>query len=273
MNLRSIMRYFHLNLALFLNLPFYHFGKHTHATKEKYLEIFNTAKNKKYPKVEEFLSKYNDKIEEDWINELALHTQVVIKPNPINFQHGKIIYSILMRHLKENQQKKITILETGTARGFSSMVMAKALADTNTEGTIHTIDICPHDFKMMWNCIDDHEGMKTRAEILKPWEKYLSKINFIHGKSKNILKNLSLEKVNFAFLDAEHKLKDLKIEFEYVHKRQKKGDIIFFDDYTPKLFDEVVNFVDNIEKNYQYKVEKIQSSNLRGYAIATREED
>ena len=56
-------------------------------------------------------------------------------------------------------------------------------------------------------------------------------------------------------------------------KDKKKGDIIFFDDYTPKLFDEVVNFVDNIEKNYQYKVEKIQSSNLRGYAIATREED
>ena len=46
MNLKSIIRYFHLNLALSLNLPFYHFGKYTHASKEKYMEIFNNAKNK-----------------------------------------------------------------------------------------------------------------------------------------------------------------------------------------------------------------------------------
>lgn len=270
MNLKAIIRYFHLNLALSLNLPFYHYGKSIYATKEKYMEIFNNAKNKKYPEVDEFLSKYKDKIEKDWINNLALHTQVVIKPNPINFQHGKIIYSILMKYLKENHSKNITILETGTARGFSSIIMAKALCDTSAEGTIHTIDITPHEFKMIWNCIDDNEGMKTRAEILKPWKEYLSKINFIHGKSKKILKNLSLDKVNFAFLDAEHKLKDLKIEFEYVLKRQTKGDIIFFDDYTPGLFDDVVNFVDLIEKKNIYKVTRIKSSNLRGYAIAEK---
>ena len=34
-------------------------------------------KNKKYPKIDGFY-KYKDKIEEDWINNLALHNQVVV---------------------------------------------------------------------------------------------------------------------------------------------------------------------------------------------------
>ena len=46
MNLKSIIRYIHLNLALKLNLPFYHLGKKVLASREEYLRIFNEAKKK-----------------------------------------------------------------------------------------------------------------------------------------------------------------------------------------------------------------------------------
>ena len=48
---------------------------------------------------------------------------------------------------KEN--KTINIVETGTARGFSSICMAKALSDSEFEGSIFTLDVLPH-FKKMF---------------------------------------------------------------------------------------------------------------------------
>ena len=34
--------------------------------------------------------------------------------------------------------------------------------NTFPNGKIYTVDILPHDTKMYWNCIDDHDGMKSR---------------------------------------------------------------------------------------------------------------
>lgn len=270
MNFKSILKYIHFNLAVTFNLPYNFLGKKIWASKEKYLKIFNDAKNKKYLEIESFLKQYDFKIDPNWLDKLALHTQVVIKKNPINYQHGKIIYSILSNYLKNNEAEEFTILETGTSRGYSSIIMSKALSDQNKLGNVYTIDVIPHNKRMIWNSIDDHDGEKTRKELLRPWSNFLGRINFLHGKSTSVLKNLKLDRINFAFLDSEHKIKDLKKEFEYVSRRQKSGDIIFFDDYTPGLFDEVVNFVDEVKNHNLYKVKSIQSSNLRGYAIATK---
>ena len=43
---------------------------------------------------------------------------------------------------------------------------------------------------------------------------------------KKVLKNLILERINFAFLDGSHTYYDLKSEFEFTAKRQYKSDII-----------------------------------------------
>ena len=46
----------------------------------------------------------------------------------------------------------------------------KYLIDNNKFGHLITIDCISHNEKMIWNCIDDLEGPKTRYELLKPWE-------------------------------------------------------------------------------------------------------
>ena len=116
------------------------------------------------------------KVENEWLHNLAYLTQIVVKKSDINIQHGKLLYSLV-----SNLDKKIenlTILETGTARGFSSICMSRALIDANRNGKIYTVDILPHDTKMYWNCIDDHDGMKSRKELLKNWSKETDNIVF-----------------------------------------------------------------------------------------------
>jgi hypothetical protein len=57
-------------------------------------------------------------------------------------------------------------------------------------------------------------------------------------------------------------------EYGLIKDRQKAGDIIFFDDYTPQFFPGVVRAVDEICDRYGYEKRMIAVSEQRGYVIA-----
>jgi len=265
---KSFIRIVRIELDLRFGIPYNYFGKKIFASKQKYLEIFEVAKNEKFKNIDLFEESNSYKIDRNWLDTLALHTQVLIKNSKINYQHGRVLYTSLCKYLKDNDD--ITILETGTARGFSALCMSKALSDSKKIGKIFTIDILPHNKKMIWNCIDDIEGPKSREELLNPWSNNLQNIEFIRGKSNKVLKKLNLNRVNFCFLDAVHKFEDLKIEFNYVSEKQLKGDIIIFDDVTIDKFNQVVEFVKKIENEKKYSINFLSSSDERGYAIAKK---
>ena len=102
------------------------------------------------------------------------------------------------------------------------------------------------------------------------WEKELKKIIFIQGWTDEILASLGMLRINFAFLDAQHTKEDVLKEFKFVSKRQLNGDIVVFDDVTFDAFPGVCEAIDFIQKNYDYKIEKIKFTEKRGYAIATK---
>jgi len=135
-------------------------------TKEHYKNLYNQEVINKYVKIDKFENKLGYKIDKDWIDNLALHTQIVIKKNKLNFQHGRILYALLRYHINKNNLKNITIFETGTSRGFSSVCMSKAINDSSIAGKVITFDILPHNKKMYWNIIFDHDGMRSRSELL-----------------------------------------------------------------------------------------------------------
>ena len=194
------------------------------ASKSVYLKIFEEASKNKDVIITELEKKLGYSIEKKWLDDLALHTQVCIKKSKINYQHGMLLYSTLRNYL-ESQRKIgfVNIVETGTARGFSAICLSKALNDTkNVAGVIHTIDILPNNKRMYWNIIDDNESKKTRKELLAKWPQELKNIKFIEGKTNTVLKNLSLTRVNYAFLDAEHNYKTVISEFNYLKNKQKK---------------------------------------------------
>lgn len=254
--------------------PEFPFGKKLIATKEDYEKLYKFALEQDDQKVKEFEEKCGFLVNEKWFNNLALHTQVVIKKEKLNFFHGRLLYSLLSKYLNNKKSNNLNIpfivLETGTARGFSSICMAKALIDQDCSGIITTIDCIPHEKKILWNCIDDVTGPKTRATLLKNWGKELERIIFIQGWTNEVLDRLAMQRINFAFLDAQHTKTDVLREFEYVSDRQETGDIVVFDDVTKQSFPGVCEAIDFIEKKFPYKIERINFTNKRGYAIAKK---
>ena len=168
------------------------------------------------------------------------------------------------------REAPITVLETGTARGFSALCMAKALIDSNVCGKVVTFDVLLHNTRLIWNCIDDHEDPKTRQQLLSPWSKELSRVIFIQGWTKYQLQRTGLSRVHFVFLDAQHTAEDVMVEYVYMRDRQLADDIIVFDDVTPGFFDGVVKAIEQIESEGQCSIEWLQVSGERSYTVGLR---
>ena len=249
------------------------FGNYIHGSRNDYQNAYKKLKNKSTSNLDKYLTKFYLQIDYKWFLKLAIHTQVVIKKSDISIEHGVLLYAHLCKYLKSKNSLKdnISILETGTARGYSSVCMAKALSDNSFMGKIFTLDIIPHNKKFYWNIIDDLDAKKSRTQLLSPWKNIVSKyIFFIQGNSKLQLEKINSDRFHFAFLDGAHTFNDLCYEFNYVNKSQIKGDLIFLDDYNKVLFPELVRAIDFCCKKLRYKKTIIDIGYDRKYVIAQK---
>lgn len=205
---------------------------------------------------------------------MALKTQVVIKKNSkINYEHGKLLYAVLFDLIKKKKFNFINILEIGTARGFSSICMSKALIDSRQNGKITTIDILSNNEKMYWNCIDDHNGPLSRRELLVSWKDEIKNIKFVQDWSLNfIYKNSNSKKrYQFAFLDGAHDYDTVLREFIFVSGKQKVGDMVFFDDISKNEFNDLYMLKKFLIENFKnYAFQYIKCTRQRSYMLAKK---
>lgn len=248
------------------------FGGRPQADEATYQSLYSEAKARQFPETDELEEELGFSVDRDWINELALHTQVVRKKSRLNWQHGRILYSLLRSHIETTQTESdsIQVFETGTARGFSALCMSKAILDSKRGGFVVTVDSLPHNTPMFWNCIDDLEKPKSRRELLAPWEKEVQRVIFLQSLTPQHLGRLGLEHIHFAFLDAQHSFETVMDEYSFVEERQDVGDLIVFDDVTPGVFDGVVEALDAIGRKGLYEIRQLGRANERGYAVARR---
>ena len=268
-----------LKLEEWANKPWYDhsFGSKPSGTANKYQKLAEQVQMQNYPEIECFERDSGFQIPIDWLDELAFQTQVVIKSSPLCYAHGRVLYSTLSNYLQQHPpiqpMERITIWETGTARGFSALCMAKALQDQQRSGLIVTFDVLPHQTTMYWNCVADHErGALTRAELLYPWRELLETyIIFQQGDTRLELPKLKAERIHFAFLDGAHTYKDVMFEFSQVERYQLSGDIIVYDDYTPSHYPGLVKAVNEICEQYHYRRTDLKAHSDRGYVVAVKE--
>ena len=118
------------------------------------------------------------------------------KKSKLSIDHGKYLYSELRKYICNNNFNFINVVETGTARGFSAICMAKAMFDEKQNGQIFTFDIIPHDKKLYWNnIVDVTYGKSTRKELLQEWN-YLTEqyVKFINNFAHIYLKSINFER-------------------------------------------------------------------------------
>jgi predicted O-methyltransferase YrrM len=247
------------------------FGTAPRADRDTYLRLYDEARRETFPDVDAIERRLGFAVDRAWLDELALHTQIVVKKSRLNYQHGRLVYAYLRdRCARLPAGSYAAVLETGTARGYSTLCLARALADAGMSGHVVTVDLLPHNTRFYWNCIDDHDGEKSRQELLQAYGDLTRRIVFVEGATGAELKRLGLSHIAFAFLDAAHTFDDVMAEYAYVAARQSTGDVIVFDDVTPGQFDGVVEAVAAIARSGVYDVERLSVSDQRGYAIAVR---
>lgn len=250
------------------------FGSSPAAGPASYERLFEDWRHQSYPVADEIEKRMGYAIDRDWLATLAFNTQVTQKKSDPNWQHGRVIYAVVRRHIAERADfsSPFNIFETGTARGFSAVCAARALIDAGQVGAVVTLDTLPHEEAIFWNVAsDNHRGPISRAALLDQWPTELERIIFLRGWSKRVLTKVGISRVHFAFLDAQHIFKEVVREYRWVRDRQFSGDQILFDDATPGKFDGVLREVGLAAESGPYRIEQIEMSPQRGLALASRE--
>lgn len=204
----------------------------------------------------------------NFINQLGYITQSSKKKTPLNIDHGYLLYGIVSKIAQH--RKKINIFETGTARGFSSVVMSRACADNECLLNLITLDVLPHNIPIYWNSITDLDGKRSRKNLLRDYQKYTDSITFIQANTRINLDRIHVDRINFAFLDGAHKYEDIIKESSYVVQRQEVGDVILYDDYNETMFPGIVKGVNEICEAHNYNLTILGGKDGRFYAICEK---
>jgi predicted O-methyltransferase YrrM len=242
------------------------------APPDEYRRLWAEARTRSYPDVDRYEERCDAAVDRDWLDRLALVTQVAIKQSEICYQHGRLLYATLARYARSRVHDHLTIIETGTARGFSAVCLARALADAGASGKIVSFDVLPHDVPILWNCIRDAEGPHTRSELLRDYAALLERYVIFHrGDTGRMLADVSVPRIHFAFLDSVHEYGHVMAEFAPIRCRQQPGDILFFDDYTPAAYPGVVKAADEICRTAHYSATIVAANAGRQYLIAEKQ--
>lgn len=242
---------------------------------EQYIQLSEFAKTYNYGSIKDELYSYFEYIyDKDIMDYIGFKLQVCVKQSKPMYLHGYVLSSALHHYLSHTENDSLTILETGTARGFSSIIMGSVLQHFDKNGTIYTID----HVNRFDNCYKSAELGREISfrECVEEWgdivDRYIRPLN---GNSYNILKDYDtkLERIHFAFLDGSHFYNDLTFELQYVENKQKAGDIIVCDDYTHSQFPEICKAIDEFLTKNKY-VHRIFYANdgtkTRGYVFMKR---
>jgi hypothetical protein len=149
----------------------------------------------------------------------------------VNFERGMLLYSLITKY------KPKTVLEIGTAEGYSTLCMAWAMTENKIEGKIYTIDPKSHDLSVERTIIlEDGETITEKLSTKELWDKFaspewLKKIEVISGYAGEILNSKKFPKMEFGYIDGAHFYEAVKHDFFGFLKIADKKFSILFDDY------------------------------------------
>jgi predicted O-methyltransferase YrrM len=134
----------------------------------------------------------------------------------LGYPAWNLLYYSLLCSLPRSGQP--VVIETGTNRGFSTIVLAQALHDAELRSPVWTVDIDPEVVKLA-------EQNLARAGLSEL-------VRFTVGDSLEFLRSLrrDVDRVDFALLDGAHDAEHVVAEFELIHPLVAScGGKVYFD--------------------------------------------
>lgn len=198
--------------------------------------------------------------------EAARELACPLKVNPPNWQHGRVLYAHLRAYLAEDRQLG-QVVDIGTAKGYSALVMSWALRDgERTALPLWSIDIVDPFDRVSRNTSAELEGLKTVPELVTPHLHGAPMPGFRGGGSIAWLKNAvtGCRRIGFAFVDGKHHPQIVRDEIELLARCQAPGDRCIFDDM------QIEGLRQQVRRQKHYAVEFLEVLPKRSYAIGVR---
>jgi predicted O-methyltransferase YrrM len=231
-------------------------------TMREYHSAFSAERVVEYPTVDAFETRMGYAVDRVKLEDAARVLACPLKVHAPNWQHGRILYAAARRYLAVTDTSVVTMLDIGTAKGFSALCLAWALQDAGVDGRVVTVDVIDPCARIYRNTVAECDGLKTLAELLEPWPEAVG-IEALKIPGARWLQGHS-ERVHFAFVDGKHSGSVVKQEGQLLAARQTVGDIVVFDDvHLPDVWEAVQGLED-------YYTERIDVLPARAYGMAVR---
>jgi predicted O-methyltransferase YrrM len=214
-----------------------------------------------YPVVDTFEQRMGYALERNKLERAARVLACPLKTNPPNWQHGRMLYALARNYCQH--QIDVSILDIGTAKGFSALCLLWALRDADILGTVTSVDVLDPQARVRRNTVAEVDGYQTLTETLAPWPE----AHAIRFKKRTGLEELcdGRSRIHVCFIDGKHDATVVQNEGYMLAQRQMVGDVAVFDDVH---IDGVWSAVKNLKP--QYEIEKIQILPNRAYALGVR---
>lgn len=234
------------------------------ATAEDYHRIFEAEQVNEYPEVDAFERSCGFAVNRTQLEYAARVLACPLKVNPPVWQHGRVLYSATRRRLQGETAPGV-LLDIGTAKGFSAVILAWAARDAQWPGEVHSVDIVDPAARVRRNSVREAGGdLFTAHEFIEPFQPEGVPVHLHGGGSMALLHKFTGPlTLPVAFVDGKHDRHAVAQEGRAIRELQARGDIIVFDDLqiTPVAL--------AVRDLGGYRLEYVRAG-FRHYAIATR---
>jgi predicted O-methyltransferase YrrM len=234
-----------------------------HRTREAYDAIFEAARQIEYTEVDAFERRMGYAIERERLEAAARVLACPLKANPPHWQHGRVIYAAACAYLAAvPSEARLTLLDVGTAKGFSALCLTWALADSVAYGAVVSVDVIDPEARVSRNTVAELGSELTLRETLAPWPETESM--FFYQSTGIDWLNAHPDRIEVAFIDGKHDAHVVRQEGKLLSKRQEPGDLAMFDDCQIPGVSQAVASLGEF-----YKLEYI-TAGPRQYAVGVR---
>jgi predicted O-methyltransferase YrrM len=230
-----------------------------------YQALFEAERQEVYPVIDAFEARMGYALERDRLEASGRVLACPMKKHAPNWQHGRVLYAATRRYLDTSREPDVSVLDVGTAKGFSALCLLWALTDAGRNGSVVSVDVIDPHGRVPRNTMADPAGRLTLTEILEPWPETRA-IRFVQSTGIDWLRR-SQDRVHVAFIDGTHTGQSVAIEGRLISARQAPGDLAIFDDVNKAGIGAAVAGLEDV-----YTMERIdlKPGIARSYALGVR---